>query len=191
VNGELKGRTPILGLELPVGKSYAVTVQLDGYEPYAADVEPTSDRAVTIDATMVSLPVNVAEPVQAPPAEPAKAAAAPSALPTPEPLPGAAPLPARRGGARIVPPSAVSKVSGSLPHIEARRLPASGGVSVKLCIDERGKVASTQIGGKLPADVQRQLERAFADWRYQPYVERGSAMPVCFAVVFSLKTSAD
>jgi hypothetical protein len=102
-------------------------------------------------------------------------------------------VPTKRGGARIVPPAAVTKVSGSLPHIEARRLPASGGVSVKLCIDERGRVASSQIGGKLPADVQRQLERAFADWHYQPYVERGSAMPVCFAVVFSLqsKTSAD
>jgi hypothetical protein len=188
VNGELKGRTPIVGLELPLGRTYAVLVQQEGYEPYTTEVEPTSDRALTVDATMVSLPVNVAAPVAA--AAVAKAESAPEAQLDPTPAPQA-PIPTRRGGARVVPPSAVTKVSGSLPHIEARRLPARGGISVKLCIDERGRVSSAQVGGKLPDDVHRQLERAFSDWHYQPYIERGSAMPVCFAVVFSLKTNAD
>jgi hypothetical protein len=194
VNGELKGKTPILGLELPAGKVYAVVVTLDGYEPYLTDVEPSLERGVTVDAAMTTSVMPPVIPDAAPAPARVVAAPAPAPAPVPRSVPVAATTAPRRAGGRVVAPGTVTKLSGSLPAIDGRKLPSGKrSVSVKLCIDERGNVSSASIGGKLPEDVHQQLTHAFAAWRYLPYMDRSSsiAIPVCFAVVLSLEPSAD
>jgi eukaryotic-like serine/threonine-protein kinase len=204
LNGEVKGRTPILGLELPVGKAYAVAVTLDGYEAYTTTVSPTAERAISLDAVMSAKPKAPAAAVaKAPSATPAPSAppppaaasavaaqAKPTAPPaaatnTPKPVPAAAKVAAEpRQTGRVVPASTVTKLSGNAPTIDASRVAGQANINAKLCIDEQGNVTSARVPSKLPDDVKAELQRSFSAWHYMPYMDRGSniAMAVCFAV---------
>ena len=51
----------------------------------------------------------------------------------------------------------------------------------KLCIDEQGKVSSVKIVQANP-EIVSQLQSAFAQWRYKPFIRDGKPTPVCFPV---------
>ena len=96
-----------------------------------------------------------------------------------------APPPAPRREPVVVPPSAVTKLSGTVPVIRQRRGDAAPErVSAKLCIDERGAVTRADILTPVSAPVASTLTESLRAWRYRPYREGGVAVPACFAVGF-------
>jgi serine/threonine protein kinase len=113
----------------------------------------------------------------------------PTPPPKPDPTPVPVPVPAPpKAPARtpVVAATAVSKLSGDLPTIKAAGTDSNGDVLVKMCIDERGNVASVKIV-KSTADVAAQLVPALQGWRYKPYLNaEQKASPVCFALSLRL-----
>ena len=183
IDGEVMGAAPIVGLQLSAGKPHTVTITAEGYDVYSAEVTPAAEKPTSVVATLRARPAPAQVASAAPPTQAPARADVPAATPVARAAPAGAP--------RIVPPSAVSKVSGSLPKIETKNLPDSGGMSVRLCINESGAVTSSHINNAgLPADVSSKLTQAFAGWKYQPYQDGGRAVPVCFAVIFSLRANA-
>jgi hypothetical protein len=47
-------------------------------------------------------------------------------------------------------------------------------------MDRSGTVTSADLLSELPEEAETQLETALLGWRYEPYLERGTAIPVCF-----------
>jgi serine/threonine protein kinase len=183
IDGELMGAAPIVGLQLSAGKAHSVTVIADGHDPYTTDVTPQEGKTTSVVAT---LRARVPQPAVASAAPPTQAAPARAEIPAAAPVARAA----ASNAPRIVPSATVIKLSGSLPKLETRNLPDSGATSVRLCIDERGAVTSSRINNAaLPADVVAKLTESFKGWEYQPYRDGGKAVPVCFAVVFSLRAN--
>jgi hypothetical protein len=153
IDGDVKGTTPMMGLSLEPGREYTVAVRAAGYEGYSTKIVPVDGKKQSVSATLK--------------AEPAKVA---SATPTPAPVakapaPAAAALVPPSSPSRVVPPNAVRKISGDLPRIETKKLPASGTVSSRLCIDEKGRVISNKLNAELPADVKRILLEAVNESR--------------------------
>jgi serine/threonine-protein kinase len=100
----------------------------------------------------------------------------------------APPPAARRPAASIVPAHEMQRVSGAMPHVNAkeRDLPDSGRIGAKLCVDERGEVSSVSLLSKLRADLGEEIGNALRSWRYRPYHRDGEPAPVCFAVQFAI-----
>jgi len=73
--------------------------------------------------------------------------------------------------AKVVPPTAVTKVSGTAPK----------GTVAKLCVDEAGRVTGAKVM-QAPGNDRSGAATALKRWRYQPYLEGGRPIPVCFAV---------
>ena len=93
-----------------------------------------------------------------------------------------------KGPPPIVPPNAVSKISGDPPSVEKFKnvqLPAS--LAAKLCIDEAGKIGSVAMLTKLDRRVAENLQDALKSWRYAPYKKNGAASAACFVVTFKAK----
>ena len=91
----------------------------------------------------------------------------------------------------VVPPSAVTKISGTIPTIRVRGREGAPPtrISAKLCIDARGRVTSVDILTKAESNVEDKLEAALRSWRYRSYRgNTGSPVPVCFAVGFKLES---
>ena len=91
----------------------------------------------------------------------------------------------------IVSPSAVKRVSGSLPSIDtvprAGETPPSK-ISTMLCIDTGGNVTTVKVLTKgLPGTVPSDLQSAMSGWKYQPYKVGGNAQAACFVVSFGVK----
>jgi serine/threonine protein kinase len=97
-----------------------------------------------------------------------------------------------------VPPSAVTRTSGSVPAELTTRstrnsttarteveLPAQ--ISSKVCIDPNGRVTSAQVMSKIPDDLKAKLVTAIKQWRYTPYKQGGAAVPACFVASFRSK----
>ena len=135
--------------------------------------------------------VATAKPEPAAPSPPVTRSAAPEPAqaepPRTAPRLVAAPVsePAAPRAPPLVPASAVSKRSGTIPVFAIK-----GGageladVVVKLCIDEQGAVASVKVV-KAPPDIAGELERGLRSWRYTPYVNPlGVQSAACFPVSF-------
>jgi hypothetical protein len=124
------------------------------------------------------------------------AAPAPALAAAPEsadlvPVQPASPVVARPAAApRLVPAAAVTRTSGVLPELTADEQVAVDKVTIKVCIDERGRVTSSRVLTALPGGAGARLEEAIHDWRYQPYRDGGVAVPACFARSFPVAARA-
>jgi TonB family protein len=79
----------------------------------------------------------------------------------------------------VVAPSAVTKLSGEIPALKGTGTDSNGDVTVKICIDEQGRVTSTKVV-RSTTDVPAELTSAIATWRYKPYVNKdGKPSPAC------------
>jgi serine/threonine-protein kinase len=81
--------------------------------------------------------------------------------------------------------TAVTKLSGVIPTITASGINDDhADVAGKMCLDERGNVASVKLMKTIPA-ITEELQRALMSWRYKPYVNSaGQPSPACFAISF-------
>ncbi|MBL0219130.1 MAG: protein kinase [Myxococcales bacterium] len=125
-------------------------------------------------------PVTVARPEPTPPVTPP--------VVTPPVTPPVAPpvTPTKPARTPVVASTAVQKLSGEVPQLKAKGAESNGDVLVKMCIDERGAVASVKIV-KSTADVTAELSRALATWRYKPYLNADQKpSPVCFPLSLRL-----
>ena len=107
---------------------------------------------------------------------------------TPPVTPPVAPpvTPTKPARTPVVASTAVQKLSGEVPQLKAKGAESNGDVLVKMCIDERGAVASVKIV-KSTADVTAELSRALATWRYKPYLNADQKpSPVCFPLSLRL-----
>jgi serine/threonine protein kinase len=110
--------------------------------------------------------VEVKEPEVAPPVKPP---------PPPPPPPVKPDKPARTP---LVAASAVTKVSGDIPTIKGGS-DGSQKLTVKVCIDEQGKVTSAKV--TKASDIAVPLQNAILSWRYKPYRNKDNQpSPACF-----------
>lgn len=156
--------------------------------PSTAPTPPTAPAPATTAPAPTA--ATIAPPATTPPAAKPAPAPAPADKPaTPSIAQPATPPPATRPTApRIVPPSAVKRLSGEPPSITKYRnveLPAS--LAAKVCIDIDGKVTSAEMVTKVSSRVAAQLTEDLRTWRYAPYKQGGAAIPVCFVVSFRVK----
>jgi len=87
-----------------------------------------------------------------------------------------------------VPPSAVTKISGTAPEISQHKhadIPST--VASKVCISHTGRVSSVEVITKLDSRVAADILRALHAWQYAPYKLNGTPTAVCFVVSFKLK----
>jgi len=84
-----------------------------------------------------------------------------------------------------VSPSAVTKVSGTIPAMKVEGITENfADVVSKVCIDERGHVASVKIIKAMP-EIADELQRNIMSWRYQPWTgPTGQASAACFPLSF-------
>jgi hypothetical protein len=108
---------------------------------------------------------------------------APTTAPPPKP---AAPMPK---GPVIVPPNAVTKLSGEPPSIDKfKNVELPSNLAAKLCIDETGRVSSVEMATKVERRVATDLTEALRTWRYAPYKYKGTTpIGACFIVPFRVK----
>ncbi len=92
--------------------------------------------------------------------------------------------PVREAAPSIVPASVMKKVRGTLPRLRMRGGSSVTHISIKLCVDARGRVISVKVLSDLPSDVTRSLRSALKRWKYRPYKHLGRAVGVCFAPSF-------
>jgi hypothetical protein len=147
--------------------------------PHPAVPAPTRDTRTppgsSADTPAATTPEAVA-PARAP------AAPAPVTAPPPATTPGtrassAAPLTAA-SSPETVSSSELVRTHGTLPRRTDHMPP--GTVRARLCMDRSGTVTSADLLSELPEEAETQLETALLGWRYEPYLERGTAIPVCF-----------
>ncbi len=113
--------------------------------------------------------------------------AIPTTAITPLPIDSEPPPPAvvAARGPVVVPPSAVTKLSGTVPVIRQRRGEAAPErVSAKLCIDQGGAVTQVDILTPVPDRVASTLRDSLHQWRYRPYRSGSDPVSACFAVSF-------
>ena len=101
----------------------------------------------------------------------------PPVKPPPPPPPVTPPKPARTP---IVAASAVQKLSGEVPTIKVKGgSDGSQALTVKVCIDEGGRVTSAKV--TKATDIAVPLQNAILGWRYKPYRNKdGQLSAVCF-----------
>jgi hypothetical protein len=146
--------------------------------PSGAPAAPPAEPAAA-PATSPADPAPAAEP--APPSTPP--AAAPTAPVAPDPAPAPAPAAPPAAGPITVPASAVKRIAGARPRIPTdAALPAN--ITVKLCIDDVGRVTSAEMVTPINAELAAQITGALRAWLYAPYQAGGAAQPVCFQVAF-------
>jgi len=110
-----------------------------------------------------------------PPEKPPEVVKPPEKPPAQPPAKPAGPL--RTTG---VAANAVTKLSGEIPKLKSAGGESNADAFVKMCIDETGKVTSVKVVRPTGA-IAAELERAFATWRYKPYLNKDNqAQPVCF-----------
>ncbi|MDB4961597.1 MAG: serine/threonine protein kinase [Myxococcales bacterium] len=147
--------------------------------------EPTPGPAPSAEPSLPPTP----PPSAPPPPAIAKPAPAKPAVTAPAPIAIAPPTaPAKPAGPLTVPPSAVTRISGSQPAISQHKhadLPSS--VASKVCINHLGRVTSVAVITKLDSRVAADITRAINDWRYAPYQVSGTPTAACFVVSFRLK----
>jgi serine/threonine protein kinase len=154
---------------------------------------PTAVPAVVAPSDKPTTTAIAPPPTTTPPPAPAPKPPAPTPAPTPKApaitaAPAPAPVPARMVSPKIVPPTAVKKLSGDVPSISKFRnmeLPPS--LAAKVCIDETGKVSFAEMVTKLDRRVATELTDTLRSWRYATYVQNGVAIPACFVVTFRAK----
>jgi len=102
-------------------------------------------------------------------------------LPTPEPV-KIQPPPTASKTVPTISPSAVTKLSGSLPTMKVDGLGETD-VLTRVCIDDKGHVSSVKIL-KAPAEIVDEVQHSQMGWRYQPYVNPTTNQPsaACFPV---------
>jgi eukaryotic-like serine/threonine-protein kinase len=168
----------------PTAPPHAGTAPGNATTPGAATATAPTTPATTPGATgpaaITTAPPKVETPVAPAKIEPPKT----PQITTPKPSQVA---PQKRAPV-VVPPSAVSRTSGSMPSLRTRDdkdLPAQ--ISAKVCIDTGGGVASATILSKIPDDLKGKLTEAIRGWRYTPYKDGGVAVPACFVASFRSK----
>ncbi|HUJ60077.1 MAG TPA: serine/threonine-protein kinase [Kofleriaceae bacterium] len=192
-----------LKMSIKVG-AHTIVVRQNGAEVWrqklAAEANSDYEYNPTITRPRAAAPEPPAQPAQpAPAAAPPDAAAehvAPDAAPAPEvkppvtidpPAPIPAPRAAHAGPPPIVPPTAVTRLSGDPPTIaQLRNTSLPSLISAKLCIDTTGAVTSVDIP-KIERHAQADLIEALKAWRYAPYQRDGAPSPACFSVTFRIK----
>jgi hypothetical protein len=209
----LPGKTPIK-VSIKVGP-HAVAVRQNGVEVWhqSLNAEPSSDYefhpslADTKHIEHRSDPVPDPAPVRAPvpvpvpdaavaTAPPPDAAEAPKPAiveppkpaplpPTPPPVPP--PPPPRPTGPIIVPPGAVTKLSGNTPSITVKNTNLPPVVVAKLCIDTTGQVTSADVLTKIETRAATDLADELRAWRYSPYKQGSLAVAACFVVTFKMR----
>jgi hypothetical protein len=144
----------------------------------------TEPREVPVDAAVAAVapPVDVPVPVPPPPPPPPIDAGVVIVAPPPPVTP---PAPASWHGPQpIVPPNAVTRLSGDTPSFTAFRgteLPAV--VNAKVCIDLAGQVTSADVMTKIDHRAASDIAQALRAWVYAPYKTRaGAASGACFVV---------
>ncbi|CAN5708700.1 hypothetical protein BH11MYX3_BH11MYX3_31760 [soil metagenome] len=117
-------------------------------------------------------------PTQAPP---------PTAKPVP-PTTTPPPAPAAPRGPITVPPSAVTKLSGTPPEInKSKNFDLPPVVAAKVCIDIGGTVSSAEMLTKIERRAASDLVEAIRSWKYAPYKQSGIPTSACFAISFRVK----
>ena len=156
-------------------------------DPAASPTTPGLPRA---DAPAPSTPDAPAPSTPAPaPPKPAEAArpAPPPPPPAPPPLPPAPrPSTPRPTGPVTVPPSAVTRLSGTPPEV-AKIAGMPSVVAAKVCIDHTGRVTSVVLISQIDPRAARDITQALLGWRYAPYKHQGVDTAACFAISFRLR----
>ena len=147
------------------------TLQDFNLDPSAA--KPTPDRiaaARKAEQTMAAIEKRLGIPglYSAPAASPARPAAAP---------------PARRVGGAIAEPKRLTFVPPVVPPDLPPDVPRT--VILELTVDEQGRVRDASVLRGHPA-VDQAVAKAVSQWRYEPALENGKAVPVIFAVTVNL-----
>ena len=157
-------------------------------EPEAEDT-PASSSPAGAPAPAATVTPSVAATIAKPaPPPPVPAPKPPTPAPKQQVAAPAAPPPSaikRPTAPRIVPPAAVKKLSGEQPSIaKFKNLELPAVLAAKMCIDTSGKVTSAKMMTKLEPRVAADLVDELRGWRYAPYKQSGTAIPVCFVVTF-------
>ncbi len=148
------------------------------------DPGPGSATAPTTEPPTPPAPPPPPAPVTPPPPK----ASIPVPQPVTRPAPTTATQPSAVSGTITVPPTAVTKISGSPPQISQHKhadVPAS--VASKVCISHTGAVTNVSVITKLDSRVAADITRAIEAWKYAPYAVNGTPAAVCFVVSFKLK----
>jgi hypothetical protein len=171
---------PLAGLNTGITPTVLDTAPVTAPEPVAGTAPPPPAPA----ATTPSPP-----PAETPPPAPAPVPVATKIEPAPPPpsRPAPPPPPVKKT-AKIVPPTAVTRISGTMPKIEAkiRGKNVSGDVVAKICIDESGRVSSVDVAKAAP-EIKEQVHAAMKSWRYKPYLDGGQPTPACFGTMMKVK----
>jgi len=159
--------------------------------PRAGTSAPTTARPGTAIAPTAATPT----PSTATPPTAAKPGATPTSPPAPPPTPRVTttapttPSPSTAAARTItVPPSAVTRISGTAPEISQHKhadIPST--VASKVCISHTGRVSSVEVLTKLDSRVAADILRALHAWQYAPYKLNGTPTAACFVVSFKLK----
>jgi serine/threonine protein kinase len=105
-------------------------------------------------------------------------------LPMPEPPKVVLPVPTPPKAPPVVAPTAVTKISGSIPPLRANISDSYADVILRLCIGLDGQVTSVKAVKAHP-EIVEELQRAIMGWRYKPYMSSsGQPSPVCFPYSF-------
>jgi hypothetical protein len=87
-----------------------------------------------------------------------------------------------------VAPTAVTRLSGDIPTFNTARNPEIPSIiAAKVCISAGGGVTSVAMLTKLESATANGIATTLRGWRYAPYKQAGTAVPVCFAVSFRVK----
>ncbi|MBA3819407.1 MAG: hypothetical protein H0X17_10985 [Deltaproteobacteria bacterium] len=88
----------------------------------------------------------------------------------------------------MVPPSAVTRISGDLPALgKSKRAELPPVVAAKVCIAPSGRVSSVNMITKLERLTSLDLGNAIKGWQYAPYKQAGVAVAACFVVTFRVQ----
>jgi hypothetical protein len=205
LDGKLLNEKTPLRREVDVGP-HAVAVRRNGIEMWRQSfkAEPNSDYefnpSFTAHAARASTPPAV-ETTPAPPdareepkveattvAADAGVEMPPPPAPLPVPVPAPPPAPVAAPNQVFVVARAVKRLSGGTPNIDKSKyteLPSV--ISVKLCIDTHGTVASVDVLTRVDAHTATVLADTLRTWKYAPYKQGATAVSACFSVPFRVK----
>ncbi len=188
----------------PPARAPTRTAPIEAIEPESAAKEPAVAPPPSLAPAPAPITTSVKEEPKPAPAKPARPLAnTPPAVPQiarpvtpPAPPPTANPLPptttpqvpAAPRGPITVPPSAVTKLSGTPPEInKSRNADLPPVVAAKVCIDVAGNVASADMLSKIERRAASDLVDAIRTWKYAPYKQSGIPTPACFAISFRVR----
>ncbi|MEJ7601334.1 MAG: protein kinase [Kofleriaceae bacterium] len=169
-----------------VGGSYAVSAPFDtgsqGDEPPVKPDRIKPDRKPRIKVAGTDKVIPKEPEVVVPDAGVGSAVVKePEVIPPVKPPPPPPPvIPPKSTRTPIVAASAVQKLSGEIPTIKVKGgSDGSQALTVKVCIDESGRVTSAKV--TKATDIAVPLQNAILGWRYKPYRNKDSQLSaVCF-----------